>query len=125
MRIAAPVGDVKLDYAKVTKGLAKGADASAAQGRANGTAWNSSDARSTPSMTNNNGQGASAAAVASGLGGGTAASAGGNGGGNGNGNGNGNGGANGNAGSNGAGLIGQTVNGVSHGLGKTLGLLKR
>jgi hypothetical protein len=132
MRISAPVGDIKLNYAKVTRGLASGVDTGAPNGRANGTVWNSSDSKSNPSMTNNSGQSASAAAVASGVGGGTAASAsggGGNGNGGGNGVGNGNANPNSNAGGNGNGnaygLIGNTVNGVSHGLGKALGHLKK
>lgn len=147
MRISAPIGDVKLDYAKVTKGLASAAETSAPGNRASNTTWNSSDSRSVPSMTNNNGQSASAAAIASGAGGGTAATAssGGSGSGNGNGNGSGNGNGNGNANANGVGsgnanansnaggngngnaygLLGKTVDGVSNGVGKALGLLKK
>ena len=101
MRISAPIGDVKLDYTKVTKGLAGSTDASAHGARVNRTVWNSNDAKSDPAMTNANGQSASAAALASGA----AAAGGGSGNGNGNSNSNagGNGNSNGNAGGNGNG----------------------
>ena len=120
-RITAPAGDVKLDFSKVTKGLAGSAEASAAGGRANGTVWNSSDAKSDGSMTNANGQSASAASAATGA----AASASGGGGGNGNGNGNGGSNAGGNGNGNAYGLVGKTVDGVSNGVGKALGHLKK
>lgn len=104
LRIKSAIGEVRLDFEKVTKGIARSASASLDNGaRSNGRAESRSEDRGRSDGSNGLGNGA-----AKGLG---------NGGGNGGGNGLGNGGGNGNGARNGS----VASSGVGNGLGGTLG----
>jgi hypothetical protein len=141
LHIGAPLGEVKLDFQKVTKGLAHGTDANSAHasGAKNGSGadgvgalTNSSGMKASESAalgTNGNVSAGGASAASGGSASASSASGGGGGGGNGNGNAAASAVANSSAGGNGNGnaygLVNGVANGVSNGVGNAFGKLKK